>query len=86
MIQASFFATEKTAAVGFNAIKQGKGDLLLSFILFMRIYIIQQRKQNTYVVITFQKPHQALIALERDELEGGREFCYADVIKCLRLR
>ena len=29
---------------------------------------------------------QALIALERDELEGKKEFTYANVIKCLRLR
>ena len=30
--------------------------------------------------------NQALIALERDELEGKKEFTYANVIKCLRLR
>ena len=60
MIQACFFATEKTAAVGFNAIKQGKRDLLLSFFLFTEDIShttkIIERKQNTSVVITLTLP------------------------------
>ena len=78
-MQACFFATEKTAAVGFDAIKQER-EPIISIIIFVQ--------QDTYIMVhdKFSKPCQALIALERDELEGGKEFCYANVIKCLRLR
>ena len=38
------------------------------------------------ITCDYLKLIQALIALERDELEKEKDFCYANVIKCLRLR
>ena len=115
--QACFFATERTADVGFEAIKQEiiilylvgsstqlstqpvlgtKFSLSLGFHIhvswgnflerFCSHVILIKLELVKSITCDYLKLLQALIALERDELEKEKDFCYANVIKCLRLR
>ena len=115
--QACFFATERTADVGFEAIKQEiiifylvgsstqlstqlvlgtKFSLSLGFHIHVSWGNLLERFCSHVILIKLElvksitcdylKLLQALIALERDELEKEKDFCYANVIKCLRLR